>query len=272
MRLVINASDLAGCIGRNKYQDRAELKLKYLKQLCPLSFERIYKPGSLRDDKVKSALDKLQIISKETHGAFTSIHTQMSDLALKEFYAGELKSCVSKGSKAIQNYAGLTASEKNILKEEYIKAANTALGTVSEAAVAEDLASDGKTIVKEDKYIKRRVYPDIYTTDGREIKVYIGGKCDGIQTDSSGNRTLIEIKNRTKRLFYKMVDYELVQLYAYMYIYELENGTLVERFQDQKRKYDVCFCIDEWNSISNGIKEFANEIAQMIISEEDACE
>ena len=57
-----------------------------------------------------------------------------------------------------------------------------------------------------------------------------------------------------------------------MYIYELENGTLVERFQDQKRKYDVCFCIDEWNSISNGIKEFANEIAQMIISEEDACE
>jgi len=57
---------------------------------------------------------------------------------------------------------------------------------------------------------------------------FIKGKIDGVATDSSGNTSLIEIKNRTKSLFGYLKDYEKPQIQTYMKLLNLDKGYMVE--------------------------------------------
>ena len=59
-----------------------------------------------------------------------------------------------------------------------------------------------------DKFFKK----DLFKTKNNIWS--LGGRIDGINEE----KTLIEIKNRVRRLFYKLRDYEKVQVFAYMYI------------------------------------------------------
>ena len=52
----------------------------------------------------------------------------------------------------------------------------------------------------------------------------IGGRVDGMIEDD----TLIEIKNRIYKLFYRLRDYEKIQIYAYLYILGITKAKLVE--------------------------------------------
>ena len=61
------------------------------------------------------------------------------------------------------------------------------------------------------------------------LSVIMGGRVDGVTLDSGGNiNKVIEVKNRTARLFYTLRDYEKVQTLIYMKLFNLENLDLIE--------------------------------------------
>ena len=105
---------------------------------------------------------------------------------------------------------------------------------------------------KVETFFKKPVYKNKY-------EWYIGGKIDGINDD----KVLIEVKNRMNRLFYRLRDYEKVQIFSYLYILELENARLVECYKKQNNcninVIEVGFDQDYWdNEIMSKVVLFAS--------------
>lgn len=63
---------------------------------------------------------------------------------------------------------------------------------------------------------------------------YLGGKLDGIHKDY-----IVEVKNRTKQFFYKIRDYEMIQIQLYMYILNYKRAKLVERLNQKIKIHDI---------------------------------
>ena len=72
----------------------------------------------------------------------------------------------------------------------------------------------------------------ICTIDNTEY--YLGGKLDGIHPDY-----IVEIKNRTKQFFYKVRNYEMIQIQLYMHILNYKKAKLVERLNQKMRINEV---------------------------------
>jgi hypothetical protein len=279
MRLVVFASDLAGCIGRSKYHDCTELKLAYLKRISPESYElasgRNMSAGHarplLREERVEAAMAALRGADASAHARLSHLGEETARLARETMYATGLRSAVEGARAALDACPALDAASRAALEEHCVRTANTSIGTHAEAGVArliaEEAGKGGGEFAKDDRFVMRRVC-DVFTGDGRLVPVYVGGKCDGVRTDASGMRTIVEIKNRVKRLFNRLVDYERVQLLAYLFVYHCASGTLVERFQDQRREHPLAFSDEAWAEVAGGLRGFAQEVADMVIPEE----
>ena len=72
----------------------------------------------------------------------------------------------------------------------------------------------------ETKYNRKIIKDNIFRKRKLNDNWYVGGKVDGI-TD---NNEIIEIKNRMYKLFFKLRDYEKVQIYMYMFINNINKG------------------------------------------------
>jgi hypothetical protein len=119
-----------------------------------------------------------------------------------------------------------------------------------------------------DKFFKK----DLFKTKNNNVWS-IGGRIDGISED----KTLIEIKNRVKRLFYKLRDYEKVQVFAYMYILGLDSAKLVENIKTNTEcninVIDVAFDEVFWiNEIEKKISKFIRNFEKLMASEEKKIE
>jgi hypothetical protein len=73
---------------------------------------------------------------------------------------------------------------------------------------------------------------NLCTVDGKEF--FLGGKLDGIHKDY-----IVEIKNRTRQFFYKIRDYEMIQIQLYMYILNYRKAKLVEKLNHKIKIHDV---------------------------------
>ena len=65
---------------------------------------------------------------------------------------------------------------------------------------------------------------------------YIGGKMDGIDEE---NKTIIEVKNRTRCFFNSVRDYEMTQIQIYMYLKDYDNSILVEKLNNKIKKTSI---------------------------------
>jgi len=92
----------------------------------------------------------------------------------------------------------------------------------------------------------------LYTSPDNVYELVVRGKMDGI-TDEY----IVETKNRTKRLFNSIPDYELVQLETYMFLSDMKNAIHIEHYDDDsnevKYNHDEVFWQDCINKIVNYI-------------------
>ena len=90
----------------------------------------------------------------------------------------------------------------------------------------------------------------------------ICGKVDRIEeNDDDGSRVLVEIKNRTNRLFGKVVEYEMVQVQVYLQMLNLAQARLVEQFNDQVESHNIDRDDVMWHDvILPGLEEFCDEL------------
>lgn len=67
-----------------------------------------------------------------------------------------------------------------------------------------------------------------------DTEFFLGGKLDGIHKDY-----IVEIKNRTRQFFYKIRDYEMIQIQLYMYILNYKNAKLVEKLNQKIKIHNI---------------------------------
>jgi len=75
---------------------------------------------------------------------------------------------------------------------------------------------------------QRKVVKKVVTSQFPPVEWNLIGKIDGMATQPNGEEILVEIKNRTQRLFGVLKDYEKVQIQSYLKLTGLNQGHLVE--------------------------------------------
>ena len=70
---------------------------------------------------------------------------------------------------------------------------------------------------------------------------------------------IVETKNRTKRLFNKIPDYEKVQLNAYMFLVEKEKSLHIENYNDTSNEVEYEFDKEFWDGCLEKIIKFTGD-------------
>ena len=116
---------------------------------------------------------------------------------------------------------------------------------------------------KEDIVIKKRnskIYNKIlYESPDGKYSINIRGKVDGITDD-----TIVETKNRAKRLFNKIPEYELVQIEAYMFLTGLNKAIHVECYDDEQIKTDYKHNDEFWEECCVKIIDYVSKLIATI--------
>lgn len=224
MDICIYASELAVITGHNKYQNINDIILKLWKK----NFREDYK----RIKKNIENLEKIQII-EETNMDLVERISKQENIDLNK----ELKKCLESNSvcdlkknkeEVMKKISVLSGKKKTILEDTINQLTNTDFGTKSENKTLVQYQNKTNNIVKLlPNFFKREI------VEYENITWSIGGRVDGMSVINEQD-TIIEIKNRVNRLFYKLRDYEKVQIYAYMFIHDYKHGQLIENLRKEK--------------------------------------
>lgn len=210
MDLIINISEIAIITGDNKYKTKREYLIDFWKKNVKDDFNKYKEITSFiketDDDVIKKISNNNNIdLSNELKNCIKSKNT--NDL-------NTLKTVI------FEKIGNLKEEDKKELTKSITNLTNTKFGIKNENDVTKIYENmTGKKIVKDNKYHKIK----LFQID--DLNIYIGGKIDGISSDSS---TIIEVKNRVHKLFYDLRNYEKVQIMSYMYLFSIFKSHLVE--------------------------------------------
>lgn len=139
------------------------------------------------------------------------------------------------------------------LKKEVIKTLRTNHGTLHEATTASDCKRTLHT------YEPMGVLNICKIGDVRFVVI---GYVDRIETNKDGTQTLVEIKNRVNRLFYKVRDYENIQCQVYLQMFkDIQQCRLIEQYNKQINEMMIEKDNHAWNtSILPKLKQFCEEL------------
>jgi DNA repair exonuclease SbcCD ATPase subunit len=117
----------------------------------------------------------------------------------------------------------ISKKEKEIIKKSVNSVTNKRYGTSRESITVNYFMEkyNKKIIIDKSNYIK-------HINKINSFNFYVVGEIDGLYDDC-----IIEIKNRTNRLFKWLYNYEKVQLYMYMYLLGMNKCILIEHFNNE---------------------------------------
>lgn len=148
-------------------------------------------------------------------------------------------------------------SGKNIdqpTKDALLRKLRCGRGNVlEEKTVTEFAQATGKDVRREPakSYRKLITYED--------MTWFLVGKVDARDED-----TIVEVKNRTKR--FMLPKYDIIQLQAYMFICNKQNGILLERFNGENRETNFNFNESHWNEvIIPAMYRFIKDVEEQVV-------
>jgi hypothetical protein len=244
-RIVIKASEVAAIIGRNQYKPRKEILDELWKKYGPETFT-----GQTKRDRANEILRESPF-AKEVLDCVSKIKPKDST---------EVQNIVANVRKHINSDANLSEEKKAEVISHITSTVYTSHGTRSEDQTATKVTEDtGARLVRDNSFYNHEI-----CVIGRRTFV-ICGKIDRIEEKPDGSRVLVEIKNRTNRLFRRVVDYEMVQIQVYLQMLGLVHARLVEQYNNQVESHDVDRDEELWaNVIMPGLKEFCEELAECL--------
>ena len=237
--VIINASDLAACIGRNPYKSVDDMLKEY------------YKKFFLKQGETEPMTKR-----KRAEDAFNGIKVSNPELyeqCIKVMHETPLKSADD-----VTKYAdelGKVLKKDGEVSDFVRSAIYTRFGTEQEDKTLVSMHDNPK---KTDEFVKKLLF-----CDGK-FNVYVGGRCDGLVVDQvTGEKKIVEIKNRIRRFFNRVPEYERVQLMAYLYVNNIDHGELVERFREDMKRYPVEFEPGFWDCVIEDSKRFFEALLSM---------
>jgi hypothetical protein len=115
------------------------------------------------------------------------------------------------------------------IAQEVQRSVRTSYGTAQEMPTIQVIERQDKVQVKENnsRFYKRKVEGVLSPHSMKPVSV--GGRVDGFKDGS-----LVEIKNRVRRLYDPLPLYDVVQFQCYLYVLDLPHGELIQRIKYSK--------------------------------------
>ena len=242
-RVILKASDIAAIIGRHQYKSREEIFNEYWKKYSPETFT-----GQTQKDRAMAAL--------KTSDAAQEVLKSALDIKAKD--STEVQKVFAQARDQVNLDPKLNATQKAEVIEHLRSQVYTTHGTRSEDKTSDKVTADtGANLVRDNSFYNLEV------TEINGRKFVICGKIDRIEERPDGSRILVEIKNRTNRLFRRVVEYEFIQVQVYLQMLGLVHARLVEQYNNQVLSHDVDRDEEIWvNEIMPGIRRFCAELSE----------
>ena len=246
MRIVLKASDVAAILGRNQYKPRQDILQDLWKKYSPATFT-----GKTKKDRAEEALS----VSSEAQAVLArAVNAKAKD-------SFEVQKIYSEALEKVNSDTKLSATQKAEVAEHLRSRVYTTHGTRSEDKTAEKVA-----VQENVKWVKDNSFYNFDVCELGDKKFVVTGKIDRIEERPDGSKVLVEIKNRTNRLFRKVVEYEMIQVQVYLQMLGLVHAKLVEQYNNQVMSHDITRDEELWtNVIQPGLKEFCEELNQCLV-------
>lgn len=240
-RVTLRASDVAAIIGCHRYKPREEVFDEYWKKFSPTTFI-----GETKGEAACAALsasdfaqDVLQVVSNMKPKDSTEVQTICANVR-----------------KHIESDTKLSPEQKAVVIEHITSHVYTSHGTRSEDKTSDKVVADeGVRLVRDNAFYNYSV-----CTIG-DTEFVVCGKIDRIEERPDGSRVLVEIKNRMRRLFNEVVEYEMIQVQVYLQMMGLVHARLVEQYNNQVASHDITRDEELWNNtIIPGLRKFCAEL------------
>ena len=198
-------------------EEAARVKTEYHQKIEGVEKSRVAQIGQEHDQSVKKIDEEFEKKTREacTRGQKLQVQAEKADAII------EVQSQVMKKTHEIQ-------SQMTHMKNVGTRKTNTSFGTRHEGDVGEMYHKQTGLRIEKDN---ARKFWEFMPGFG------IVGRFDGFNEEG----TLVEIKNRMRRLFGTVVEYEKVQIHVYMAMSRKTQAQLVERYQDQIMVHEVEF-------------------------------
>lgn len=266
--ITINASEVAALVGKNPYKDPEEAIQNVLnrnvhrtpsvedqktRDICNANREaRRLHQEMVANSRITRTTDQVDTFKQSYHENIEKMKkTQIKEIEknsqkeiaeIKANFSQRIESVKTRGQKTtlaleqkivLEGSVARVAEKKekvetdmNHMKNMGTRQTNTQFGTRHEGNVADMYHNHtGRTIKKDDARKILEFMPGFQ----------IVGRFDGFNDEG----TLIEIKNRMRRLFTTVPEYENTQIHVYMKMAGVTHAQLVERYQDKIMVHEV---------------------------------
>ena len=251
-RIVIVASELSIITGHNKYENIQKAIDSVLNRS---NIVKKYIPKSKIEESLISLSEKdLLTIKNELKLENNASLKQVENVIKKQVLSKSLNEKI-------------TEEQSKLKADEVLKTMPT-LNKCLEGSVKQDLRMKRGNI-KEDNnlnktQIKRNIVIDsrnskmyekeLYCDPERKFNIVLRGKIDGMNDEY-----VVETKNRTKRLFNMIPDYEKVQLNAYMFMTGKEKSLHIECYNEDQNSVEYDFDKLFWEDCYEKVINFTND-------------
>jgi hypothetical protein len=250
--IIFVASELAIVTGDNKYEKPNKVIDAVLNRS---GIVKKYIPKSkIEETLLNLDLDKLNVIKKELN---LDINTNIKDL----------ESFIKKNVMGA-SYDSNLSEEMSKKKVDDILKNMPELNKCLEKSVKQDLRMRRGNIKEDNNLDKTEKQCNIVITDrnsqmyskvlyidpDNKFRIIIRGKVDGMNEEY-----IVETKNRTKRLFNMIPNYEKVQLNAYMFMTGKMKSLHIECYNNEQNQKEYNFDEELWSKITNNIIDFTNK-------------
>ena len=279
--ITINASEIAALVGKNPYKDPEEAIQDLINRnvhrtpdtetqrtlaICKDDREaqRLHQEMVTRARNTKSSEEAAQVkndyhskIETMEKSKIETVKSQVVGKIEEEFGAKTLEACtrgqraqveadkavaLSQAQTEVDKKSQEIQSQMTHMKNVGTRKTNTSFGTRHEGDVGEMYHKHTGLRIEKDN---ARKFWEFMPGFG------IVGRFDGFNEEG----TLIEIKNRMRRLFGTVVEYEKVQVHVYMAMSRKTKSQLVERYKDELMVHEVEFEQEFMNEVMNELKD-----------------
>jgi hypothetical protein len=260
--IYINCSDVAAAIGMNRYKSSKQIARNILiQQFNNVSdntiggvvgeeeaneYEIIDKTKDIlstnhRDKIIELAQQKMSSVSHETKQKLE----RESEILTEEITEAVIEESIKLSINDVKNNELEIKSRKikapkiekitqTIVKEVVNHSISMKTGVIAEKAIVDAVEkSVDKKVEDRNCTIKyRNIYlPSSLCKENHKWRIVIGGKPDGI---IHGDKIqIVEVKNRQKRLFYSIPEYEYVQVQLYLWIFNAQQCQFREQYHNE---------------------------------------
>lgn len=298
MALVLYASEIAACVGMNKYKSVEDAKMDVWKRWDAPSFRRASAANSLAQKTPEQVYSSLRPSVQKLVSTAVSSETERGATNAVEVALNEKANTVT--PEAIE--AIVLAASKKAPVDEACKtlvgsreiAANLNKSLTDSCSAADVKRVIDSVLVKDVKEARESVVREVNTRRGtqnehkgiaayeksKRVKlhgknsnfykkcigknrfgstVYVGGRVDGLTEDK-----VVEVKCRRNRLFNTLPLYEKVQTQAYLFLTGKKTVEVLQKFDGCTRSDEYSADAEFWSKVCEAALEFASDLENLI--------